>query len=505
MDITLGDLLKLEPRLRLAPGCRGTEEGNAALDRDVSWAVSARGTAPHLPQLRGGELILLPARVAAAVGRDLPALLRETATRGASAVVTDAEAMAASCALAGEALVVLVWDAPIGPDVETAINRLLTERRGDLYRIGSELERSLTDVALSGGGLEALVLAVANATGLSLFLRDAGGHLLAEAGRAEAADPMLAAGLPGTGVERKVQGNAVLEIDPATAPLAIIARSYADRIASAVTTALQRDEATRPRGTRRLEAIERLLSAESLSAAERRSLALAVGLDPDGLYFVAISQGAAEGGVARVLGTLGTVWAAGTQEGLRTCLVVAERVTGESLATRVADAKRRWTRLAADEPGFLALSAPASGVAALPAAAAEARFLADFQRRSFTAPRAASFDSVADVGTLRLIFQLRESSALRAFVSEAIGPLAAQDARGVLRTTLLTFLECGGSHVDAAEQLHIHRNTLTYRLRRIAAIVGREVTDPSSWLTLHLALRAAEVIDDAAGASRAPN
>ena len=59
-----------------------TEEG-----RVVSWVVSARTTAPHLPLLRGGEVVLVPSRVTAVVGGELPALLREARLRDVAAVV----------------------------------------------------------------------------------------------------------------------------------------------------------------------------------------------------------------------------------------------------------------------------------------------------------------------------------------------------------------------------------------------------------------------------------
>jgi PucR family transcriptional regulator, purine catabolism regulatory protein len=58
---------------------------------------------------------------------------------------------------------------------------------------------------------------------------------------------------------------------------------------------------------------------------------------------------------------------------------------------------------------------------------------------------------------------------------------------------LLVYLSTGGSHVDAAAKLEIHRNTLAYRLRQIAALTGRDPSDPSTWLVLHLALLAASL------------
>ena len=99
MEITLEDLIVLEPRL--AWGRRGGEDSEmAAKGRGVvSWVVSARTTAPHLPHLRGGEVVLIPPRVTAVVGGELPALLREAKLRDVAAVVFEqggAERSAAS-------------------------------------------------------------------------------------------------------------------------------------------------------------------------------------------------------------------------------------------------------------------------------------------------------------------------------------------------------------------------------------------------------------------------
>ena len=70
MEITLDDLLVLEPRL--AWRAAGTDAAKTASEggRVVSWVVSARTTAPHLPLLRGGEVVLVPSRAAAVVGQD---------------------------------------------------------------------------------------------------------------------------------------------------------------------------------------------------------------------------------------------------------------------------------------------------------------------------------------------------------------------------------------------------------------------------------------------------
>ena len=87
MEITLDDLLVLEPRLAWGAEAREASEMAAKGRGVVSWAVSARTTAPHLPLLRGGEVLLIPSRVTAVIGGELPALLREAKLRDVVAVV----------------------------------------------------------------------------------------------------------------------------------------------------------------------------------------------------------------------------------------------------------------------------------------------------------------------------------------------------------------------------------------------------------------------------------
>ena len=96
-EITLADLLAWEPRLRAARAAAGrapgTERPGAGLDRELTWAVAARATAPMLPPLRGGELVLLPHRILAESGATIEPLLRELGGHGVAAVLLEAEAV----------------------------------------------------------------------------------------------------------------------------------------------------------------------------------------------------------------------------------------------------------------------------------------------------------------------------------------------------------------------------------------------------------------------------
>ncbi|MBA8823135.1 sugar diacid utilization regulator [Saccharopolyspora lacisalsi] len=55
--------------------------------------------------------------------------------------------------------------------------------------------------------------------------------------------------------------------------------------------------------------------------------------------------------------------------------------------------------------------------------------------------------------------------------------------------TLRTFLEFSGSWSRCAQTLHVHVNTLRYRIRRIEEITGRDLTDFATRVDFYLALR----------------
>ncbi|MCF6506893.1 PucR family transcriptional regulator [Blastococcus sp. MG754426] len=63
----------------------------------------------------------------------------------------------------------------------------------------------------------------------------------------------------------------------------------------------------------------------------------------------------------------------------------------------------------------------------------------------------------------------------------------------VLTTTAETFLDCAGSAARTAAALHVHRQTLYYRLGRIAALTGLDLADGDARLLLHAGLRAARL------------
>lgn len=75
----------------------------------------------------------------------------------------------------------------------------------------------------------------------------------------------------------------------------------------------------------------------------------------------------------------------------------------------------------------------------------------------------------------------------RRFVQRELGPLAApDDATARLRETALAFLDHGGSHLAAAQALHLHKNTVYTRVRRAERSLGSPVVPGRA--ALHAAL-----------------
>ncbi|WUH95668.1 PucR family transcriptional regulator ligand-binding domain-containing protein [Streptomyces sp. NBC_00433] len=79
----------------------------------------------------------------------------------------------------------------------------------------------------------------------------------------------------------------------------------------------------------------------------------------------------------------------------------------------------------------------------------------------------------------------------RAFTARLLDPLRAYDRkhRSELIPTLEAFLDCDGSWTRCAGRLHLHVNTLRYRISRIEQLTGRDLARLEDKLDFFLALR----------------
>jgi carbohydrate diacid regulator len=82
------------------------------------------------------------------------------------------------------------------------------------------------------------------------------------------------------------------------------------------------------------------------------------------------------------------------------------------------------------------------------------------------------------------------------FVEALTAKLRAQTDWPALRETLIAWCETGFNLVRAAGALHIHRNTLVYRLNKVSQLTGKPTRDHRSAVALYLACLADELEDE---------
>src|SRR5215831_9973086 len=103
-----------------------------------------------------------------------------------------------------------------------------------------------------------------------------------------------------------------------------------------------------------------------------------------------------------------------------------------------------------------------------------------------------------DLGIHRLLLQVPDLEELRSFAREVLGALTAHEARhrSGLARTLAVYLRENGSLQRAARELHVHPNTVTYRLNRVEGITGLDLDRYQDRLMAQVALEILEALEE---------
>jgi len=147
------------------------------------------------------------------------------------------------------------------------------------------------------------------------------------------------------------------------------------------------------------------------------------------------------------------------------------------------------------EQGFSAgLGRAQAGLAGIRVAHQGALWALDLGERLFGAGQLVQLQ---DLGVYQLLLGLQRGPELGDFCQDLLGPLLEYDRqkRAELVHTLDAYFAARNSPSETAERLHLHRNTVLYRLRRIRELLNRDPDDPEQRLALQLALRARHVLD----------
>jgi DNA-binding PucR family transcriptional regulator len=112
-------------------------------------------------------------------------------------------------------------------------------------------------------------------------------------------------------------------------------------------------------------------------------------------------------------------------------------------------------------------------------------------RRMGRAGRVVAF---GDLGIHRLLLQVPDLAELRGFAHEVLGGLGAGDGdqAQVYLATLAHYFRENASPQRASQVLHVHPNTVTYRIRRVEEITGLDLGSYRDRLMAQVAL---EILD----------
>ena len=97
-----------------------------------------------------------------------------------------------------------------------------------------------------------------------------------------------------------------------------------------------------------------------------------------------------------------------------------------------------------------------------------------------------------------LVFRVlgRDQAALVDLVRTLLEPLTrSRGGAEPLLTTLETYFATGAVATETARRLHVSVRTVTYRLARVKALTGTDLTDPTQRLALHMAVVGARLLD----------
>jgi len=510
----------------------GTEllAGGQGLGRTVEWATALRSRPPAFEKLNGGEMAFIPVASLRLLDErlTLASVLASLAERGGvavavlGAVTPESEELAERIALP---MLRLPPSAQVS-EVHASAVRFILDQRTRLHEHRQLLHAELTELALAGAGAVAIVDRLAVLTGRDAAWLDVHGerrHATGADGPELGGDatavlrwadtvPLLAADPP----VRELSGDELRLVAPVpgrdgvggfvllTCPRGELqlGRVAVSRAAAACAIDLDRERAV----LRTREELEGGLLDSLLSGVHVSDEWVAERLDRLG------SQVADTPVVlcCRVDGISGPVESEALLRAVRNWLsrrepdalvvarageVVLLAAGGDDTATQRSAIELHDSVAAALAPRTVSVGVGGvkAGVPGVPASYREARRALQLGGRLFGSARVTAY---AGLGLHRLLMAVAGQPELEEFFRTHVGRLVDYDRRtgAGLMTTLEAFFACHGSPTEMAARLGLHRNTVLYRLRRIAEVGGVDLDDPDTRLSLHLCLRIREVL-----------
>lgn len=522
--LSLADVLELPVVRRALPELI---VGDGGLGREIRWAHVVEMRDPD-DLLKGGELVLTTGLGA---GRDGGAWTASLISQGMAALAVELGSswrevpapVVAGCARAG--VPVVAFHRPVRfIEITEAVHGAVINAQFALLERGEQIHRRFTELILQGRGVPEILAELAAAVANPVVLEDAGGSLVYYVSGPHGDDLALSAW---TDVHRAEDRGEAAEgvyavdvrlMDSSWGRLLALAledplddfdRVATERAALAVAIGLlsqQHDEQLRARSRGaflsdladgRVEESDARRRAEALGmsstgrgallpvVATWRSPVLARGRS-DGITWTRLS-----GELRAALSSTGFSVLLGPRDAdLLIVLALGAREYDDALAEHVA----HLFHGALDRHGLgpddaaLAIGGPAQTWVTAGQALRRVRRSAG----AATALPVARWHDARRPTVADLLHDLRDSPELEAFVSDQLGPLLDDPSprTRALLETLEAYLAAGGRKAEAARALHLERQSLYLRLRRIEEALGVSLDDEDVMLGLHFAVRA---------------
>ena len=478
--------------------------GHAGLHRLVSWPVVARGLAPLFTDLHGNEfaLIALPSLKEIDPPIHLPTLIERLSGVPISALAIVGQIDSESIDIAEQLnlpLLQLASDVDIRV-VDRELQRLISDYDAQVDRRAAQIALELGEQSLAGGGFPAMLSLLADRTGRSVAIFSVKAEILAFHGSPQIKSVLLNMTLvPGT---QRVSGIEMwcLPLSAASQGIGFIVlagltltdadKSTVKRAAMALAMELTKTQALSAVEERyRGNFLEQLLAGNLSDPVLLQQRAREIGVDMRKPHVAILfclppaQQNHLQSQFANALPQLGSTipWLPHTHGVV--CFVPSE-VTNS-------DEKQIIHPVLRDVFIYFPMARATYGRAALTSSdwlrsQSEAE-LTQKLLHTHTQPS----QGYAEIGVYQFLLPLMNTTDTYRFHHQHLGALLdyERDQHGELLQTLEAFFDCNGNLARTSESIHVHRNTLLYRLSRISQICHIDLDDPDTRLSLWLAIK----------------
>ena len=478
--------------------------GHAGLHRLVSWPVVARGLAPLFTELHGNEFALVS--VAALKDIDPPIALSTLIERlisvpiSALAIVGHIDGQ--SIAVAEQAnlpLLHLASDVDIRV-VDRELQRLISDYEAQVDRRAAQIALELGEQSLAGGGFPAMLALLANRTGRNVAIYSVKGDMLSFHGSTEVKSTLLHIALtPGnqrvSGIDTwclplTAAGQGIGFIVLAGQSLTDADKATVKRAAMALAMELTKTQALSAVEERyRGNFLEQLLAGNLSDPLVLQQRAREIGVDlrkPHVAMLFSLplaQQNQLQAQFANALPQLGSTipWLAHALGVL--CFVPADAPNSSE--------KQIIQLVLRDVVAYFPSVRATYGRVAL----THSEWIRSQTEAELTQKLLRTNSNVAlgyaEIGVYQLLLPLVNNADAMLFYHQHLGALLdyEREQHGELLQTLEAFFDCNGNLARTSEAIHVHRNTLLYRLSRISQICQVDLDNTETRLSLWLAIK----------------